>query len=81
MTNVFIYLFIFYLDLFTLCSILGHGLIMFLCKHCILNGFNCLAGELVKITANVITKWQKLLKDYLSTIDEEVRMLISLMTC
>lgn len=33
-------------------------------------------SELVKNTANVITKWQKLLKDYLSTIDEEIEVIL-----
>lgn len=31
-----------------------------------------IAGELVKNVATVITKWKQLLKDYLSSIDEEV---------
>ncbi|KAI5676430.1 hypothetical protein M9H77_07380 [Catharanthus roseus] len=38
-------------------------------------------SELIKNTANVVTQWQKLLKYYLSSVDEEVCMFISWVTC
>lgn len=35
-----------------------------------------IAGDLVKNAATVITKWKKLLKYYLPSVDEEVGLLI-----